>query len=405
MGAVPEVLRLGIVGLGLASTFMIPHLARHPRVKLAAAADVRGDALDVFAREFDAPTFTSVEALCASPAVDAVYVCTPAYLHAEHVVTAAEHGKHVICEKPMALSVAEGEAMVAAAERNGVVLVCGHTHSFDAPIRKLAHLVRGGPYGPLMMLQTWNYTDLLYRPRAPWELDTRQGGGVVYIQAPHQVEIVRAVGGGRVRSVRAMTGQWDDARPTEGCYTAYLEFEDGTPATLVYSGYAHFDSSELHYWVGERGQLRDPETHFATRRAFAARDATGAAADEAAVREAVRFGGANDRRQVLAANAAAGRHQPFFGLTLVSCQRADLRQSPDGLYVYGDDGQQEIDLAGEPSEQDALVDEFYQAVATGERPWHDGRWGLATLEVCTAILESAHQRREVMLSHQTPTPF
>ncbi|HZR99283.1 MAG TPA: Gfo/Idh/MocA family oxidoreductase [Chloroflexota bacterium] len=399
----PPVLRLGIVGLGLASTFMIPQLARDPRLKLAAAADVRREALDVFAREFDAPTFTSVEALCASGAVDAVYVCTPAYLHAEHVITAAEHGKHVICEKPLALTVAEAEPMVAAAERNGVVLVCGHTHSFDAPIRKLARLVRGGAYGPLMMVQTWNYTDLLYRPRAPWELDTRRGGGVVYIQAPHQVEIVRAIGGGRVRSVRAMTGRWDAARPTEGCYTAYLEFEDGTPATLVYSGYGHFDSAELHYWVGERGQMRDPATHAETRRAYQAR--AGGAADEAASREAIRFGGARDRREALAADAAAGRHQPFFGLTLVSCQRADLRQSPDGLYVYGDDGQQELDLAGEPSEQEALIAEFYAAVVEGERPWHDGRWGLATLEVCTAILQSARERREILLAHQTATPF
>jgi len=402
---VPPVLRLGIVGLGLASTFMIPQLARDPRLKLAGAADVRQDALAAFAREFDAPTFTSVEALCASPAVDAVYVCTPAYLHAEHVIAAAERGKHVICEKPLALTVAEAEAMNAAAERNGVVLICGHTHSFDAPIRKLARLVRAGAFGPLMMLQTWNYTDLLYRPRAPWELDTSRGGGVVYIQAPHQVEIVRAIGGGRVRSVRAMTGRWDDARPTEGCYTAYLEFEDGTPATLVYSGYGHFDSSELHYWLGERGQARDPATHFATRRAFAARGAASGADAEAASREALRFGGAQDRRAELAANAAAGRHQPFFGLTLVSCQRADLRQSPDGLYVYGDDGKMEIDLAGEPSEQQALIDELYQAVVAGEPPWHDGRWGMATLEVCTAILQSARARREIMLTHQTPTPF
>ena len=319
------------------------------------------------------------------------------------MITAAEHGKHVICEKPLALTVAEGEAMSAAAERNGVVLVCGHTHSFDAPIRRLARLVRGGALGSLMMLQTWNYTDLLYRPRAPWELDTRRGGGVVYIQAPHQVEIVRAIGGGRVRSVRAMTGRWDDARPTEGCYTAYLEFEDGTPATLVYSGYGHFDSSELHYWLGERGQTRDPETHFATRRAYEAR--ASAADEEATIREAVRFGGARDRREVLAANVATGRRQPFFGLTLVSCQRGDLRQSPDGLYLYGDDGKTEIDLAGEPSEQEALIDEFYQAVESGERPWHDGRWGTATLEVCTAILDSARERREIMLTHQTPTPF
>ena len=400
----PPVLRLGVAGLGLASTFMLPHLATHPKIKLAAAADLRQEALELFASEFQAETFQSVEALCASPNVDAVYVCTPNYLHAEHVIIAAEHRKHVVVEKPMALTIEECEAMNAAAERNGVQLLCGHTHSFDAPIRKMRELVRGGAFGRLTMLHTWNYTDLLYRPRAPWELDTRQGGGVVFIQGPHQVEIVRAIGGGLVRSVRAMTGVWDETRPTEGSYVAYLELADGTPATMVYSGYGHFDSAELHYWIGERGQRRDPETNFQTRASYRARAAAGAPDQEASIRDAVRFGGTRDRRGVLAASHQAEKHQPFFGITLVSCERADLRQSPDGLFVYGDEGKYEIDLAGEASEQEAFVDELYDAVVLGRAPVHSGEWALATTEVCLAMLQSARERKEVALRHQAALP-
>src|SRR5262249_3375635 len=229
----PPTLRLGLAGRGLASTLSLPSLARHPGVRITAAADLRPSALDRFEREFQGATFQSVEDLCRSPSVDAVYVCTPAYLHAEHAVIAATHGKHVLVEKPMALTLDECDRMIAAAEQHGVQLVYGHTHAYDPPIRALADLVHGGELGRLTMVHTWNYTDLLYRPRAEWELDTARGGGVVFIQAAHQIDVVRLIGGGLVRSVRATTGRADPERPTEGHYVAYLELEDGTPATLV----------------------------------------------------------------------------------------------------------------------------------------------------------------------------
>src|SRR4051794_8499346 len=310
----PPVVRIGVAGLGFASTLSIPALASHPQLRITAAADLRADARERFASEFGAETFASVEALCRSPNVDAVYVSVPNALHAEVAVLAAEHGKHVLVEKPMALTLDECSAMVDAADRAGVVLVYGHTHSYNPPIRKLREIVRGGDLGRLTMLQTWNYTDLLYRPRAAWELDTTRGGGVVYIQASHQVDMLRWIGGGLVRSVRGMTGVWDPERPTEGSYTAYLEFVDGTPATIVYSAYAHFDTAELHHGIGERGLPRAPDTHAQTRAEYRAHHAADAGGREATEREARRYGGSP--RPAAAPAPAATRHQYFFGLVL-----------------------------------------------------------------------------------------
>jgi phthalate 4,5-cis-dihydrodiol dehydrogenase len=393
----PEKLRVAMAGLGVASTQILPHLARHPHVQVAGAADVRPDALEKFAREFGAETFASVEDLCKSPNVDAVYVCTPNHLHAEHVIMAAEHRKHAIVEKPMALSIEECEAMNAAAERNGVQLLCGHTHSFDPPIRKMREIVRGGELGRLTMINTWDYTDLMYRPRMPHELDTSKGGGAVFIQAPHQVDVVRLIGGGLVRSVRAYTGVWDESRRAEGAYVAYVEFEDGTPSTIVYSGYAHFDTAELHWWVGEGGQYRDPETNFQTRARLRQ------VADEAPLKESMRYGGTREGGFAHLREEDAEIHQPFFGITLVSCQRGDLRQSADGLYIYGDQGKHEVTLPRAANARDAEMDELYEAVAHDRPVFHNGRWGEATLEVCLAIHESARQRKEISLSHQVPT--
>ena len=80
-----------------------------------------------------------------------------------------------------------------AARRAGVHLVVGHSHSFDAPVRRLRELIASGEFGAVRMINAINYTDYLYRPRRPEELDTAQGGGAVFNQAAHQVDMVRLI--------------------------------------------------------------------------------------------------------------------------------------------------------------------------------------------------------------------
>jgi phthalate 4,5-cis-dihydrodiol dehydrogenase len=386
-----------MAGLGVASTQILPPISALPYVKITAAADTRTDALAKFRDVYQGETFTSVEAMCDSPNVDAIYVATPNHLHAQHVIAAAERGKHAIVEKPMALSIAECDAMNEAAEKHGVKLLCGHTHSFDPPIRKIREIVKSDELGKLCMINTWNYNEFMYRPRMKHELATSRG--VVLNQGPHHVDIVRLIGGGMVRSVRAMTGIWDPAREWEGSYTCYLEFADGTPATLVYSGYGFFDTAELFNWVGEGGQHRAPETNLTVREKLREVRTT---EEEEQLKEGMRFGG---KREGEYSHVWSGeRKQPFFGHTVVSCQKGDIRQTPDGLRIYGETEQREIMLPAGSRGREAEVEELYNAVTNGRPVFHGGRWGAATLEVCLAMLESAKQRKEIMLSHQVPSP-
>jgi phthalate 4,5-cis-dihydrodiol dehydrogenase len=388
---------MGMAGLGVASTQILPPLSRLPYIKITAAADTRADALEKFRGAYAGEAFNSMEAMCDSPNVDAVYIATPNQLHARHVIAAAERGKHVIVEKPMALSIAECESMNEAAEKHGVKLLCGHTHSFDPPIRKIREIVKSGELGKLCMIHSWNYNEFMYRPRMRHELATSRG--VVLNQGPHHVDIARLIGGGMVRSVRAMTGIWDTARAHEGSYTCYLEFEDGTPATLVYSGYGFFDTAELFSWVGEGGQHREPETNLKVRRQLRE---VGSAEEEEQLKEGMRFGG---QREGEFSHVWSGeRKQPFFGFTLVSCERGDIRQTPDGLFIYGETEKREMLLEAGRRGREAEVEELYNAVVHNRPVFHDGRWGTATLEVCLAMLESAKQRKEIFLSHQVPSP-
>jgi phthalate 4,5-cis-dihydrodiol dehydrogenase len=180
-------------------------------------------------------------------------------MHVEHVRMAAAHHRHVLVEKPMALTVAECRAMIQATRAAGVQMIVGHSHSFDLPYLRTRALIDSGAFGRVRMINALNFTDFLYRPRRPEELDTARGGGAVYNQAPHQVDVVRRLAGGAASSIRASTGIWDATRPTEGAYSAHLSFENGVFASLSYNGYGRFDTDALCGWSGELGQRRDPD--------------------------------------------------------------------------------------------------------------------------------------------------
>src|SRR5437764_177724 len=211
-------IRLGVVGLGRAFTLMLPTFVADERIELAGAADPRPEARRQFESDFGARAYDSIEPLCDDHSIEAIYAASPHQFHAEHVRIAATAGKHVLVEKPMALSIDECQSMIDSAERARVHLIVGHSHSFDAPILRTRELIASGEFGPLRMLTAFNFTDFMYRPRRPEELSTPAGGGVVWSQAAHQVDIVRLLAGGVARSVHALTGAWDRARPTEGAY-------------------------------------------------------------------------------------------------------------------------------------------------------------------------------------------
>jgi phthalate 4,5-cis-dihydrodiol dehydrogenase len=381
-----------VVGLGAAGRSLFPFLEQHPAVRLVAGVDPDPAAREAFGgagRE----AYADLDEMLAAD-VDVVYVASPTPLHPEHVLRSLEHGKHVVVEKPMAPSVADAEAMVRAAERAGRVFLVGHSQSFEAPVRAIRALVESGAVGAVRAVNAWYFTDWMYRPRHPDELDAAKGGGVPLRQGAHHADIIRFIGGGLLRSVRGRVGCWDPDRRADGAYTAYLEFEDGTPATAVYSGYDHFPSTELTFGISESGRLLQAEYAVARRRLAAAGDPEA----ELALKRGA--GGASRQHEML----AAGDLQPFFGLVVVSCERADIRVSPSGLTVYGDQSRDEVSLARWPAGRRALLDELVGAVRGTAPATHDGRWGLANLEVCAALVESSQERREVLLSRQVALP-
>jgi phthalate 4,5-cis-dihydrodiol dehydrogenase len=386
---------LGIVGLGGGASDMIPVFAQHPHIVLSAAADIDRGQLEKFRSEFQGETYQSAQALCDNPHVDVVYIATPNQFHIEHALAALEKGKHVLVEKPMTLTLDDANVMIQAAERHGVQLMVNVKHSFDPHIRQIREIVQSGELGRLRMLHYWYFADWLYRPRTAEELNPSLGGGVTWRQGPHQFDILRTIGGGMVRSVRAMTGMWDESRPVVGCHAAFLEFEDGTAATAVYSGYDHFNSRELTFGVGEARPATEASVYAQGRKTLR-QLASGEA--ETALKRGQRYGGASRAARAPRRSASWVLGGPL----IVTFEHGDVRLTPSGLSIYGDEETRNIPIRTETDGRHGIVDQLYEAVVNGRRPAADGSWGKATLEVLLAVFASAREHKEVFLAHQMP---
>ena len=376
-------LSIGIAGLGAAGQAFMAALRRHEGFDWVALAEPDSDLRQRLQQDQGVAGYASLAELLGHAGLDAVCIATPTPLHAQQVLQAAAAGKHVLVEKPMAATLDDARAMVAAVERAGVVLSVGHSHSYDAPISAMRGLIASGEIGRVRMAHTWCFTDWTQRPRRPDELDAGQGGGVTLRQGSHQFDILRLLCGGLARSVRARTFDWHPRRRVIGAHTVFIDFEGGAAATAVYNGYGGLSSVDLCFGISEWG-LHQPAAQ-RPRRAAGQSPAEELQAKQARARGAI---------------PPDAPFQPFFGLTVVSCEGGDIRQSPTGLWVYSEAGVRELAVPLERSPRDLVLAEFHDAIRGRAPALHDGRWGLANLEVCIAAMQSSATGQEVCLNEQ-----
>lgn len=380
-------IQIGVVGWGAAGRAFEPAIRQNPDFELVAIAERDSNLRKVAQTQCGVETFESLDSLLNHPDLQAVYLATPTELHAAQVIDCTNKGLHVLVEKPMATQLPDALAMVEAAERAGVVLMVGHSHSFDRPIVAMHELLASGHLGAVRMVNTWCFTDWMYRPRRPEELDPLLGGGVTFRQGAHQFDILRLLCGGEVDSVKARAYDWDPGRRSTGAHTVMLDFANGASATAVYSGYGKLSSMDLGFPISEWGFEQTAEQRSWSRRAPSLDVQAELLAKQQRAKHAI---------------PPQAPYQPFFGLTVVHAEKGDIRQTPTGLRIETVQGTQDIVLPTDQSPRDLVLQEFHLAI-NGSRPaLHDGRWGLATLEVCEAVLRSSASGREVRLRHQFP---
>jgi phthalate 4,5-cis-dihydrodiol dehydrogenase len=384
-------LRIGVAGLGSAAREILGTVDGLDGFTLTAVADVRSEALDLARKAYpEAAVFDSVDDLSASPDVDAVWIATPNDFHAAHTIAAASRGKHVICEKPMAVTLAECDEMVRVVDDSGVVYVQGHSKLHEPVLREMGDLISSGALGRVLQVWSVNSNDWLRRPRLQSELDREVGGGVLYRQGPHQLDIVRFFGGGLVESADGQVGQGASWTTADGDYSAYLRFGGGAAGIVGFNGYGHFDAAELTWGIGESGMRKT-------------RLGQGLSVPKASapVAAEVKYAWSDSRAREHAVRQRD--FQPFFGLTIVSCERGTVRQSENGIYVHTDYERSERVVARALGRRGELF-ELQRAVERGVPAFPGAEWGRATVATCLAIFESARDGAPVSPASQVASP-
>jgi phthalate 4,5-cis-dihydrodiol dehydrogenase len=210
------------------------------------------------------------------------------------------------------------------------------------------------------------------------------------------MDIIRYVGGGMLKNVRGIAGRWNPTFDVEGDYSAFMEFENGTGVLVSFIGYGHFEGAELTWGLAEGGTVRPEQTLIGPRRKPTGPVPT----DEFYARD--EFSTDSLRGRI----GRQPQHQDFFGLNIVSCERGDIRQSPDGIYVYTEDGRSEMLVSDMQADRgSAEVRELKESIDENRPVFPNEGWGRASLEGCLGILESSRTGQQVELKYQVPSPI
>ncbi|MFE4194638.1 Gfo/Idh/MocA family protein [Paenarthrobacter sp. NPDC056912] len=199
-------IRLGIIGAGAVAHFHAESAGRISNVQLAAVCDLQRDAADRVASPRGARIYTDYLAMFREAGLDAVIINTPHALHLEMVLAAAEHGVHVLVEKPMATTVADCDHMIQACRDAGVALVIGQIQHFLPEKLAAEDVLAGGELGRVLMIRDYRTTD--YRPgtRPDWFFsEAMAGGGALMNIGGHCLDRSIWFGGAPVESLNAST--------------------------------------------------------------------------------------------------------------------------------------------------------------------------------------------------------
>ena len=355
-------IRFGVIGCGSIGPTHMGAIRQIDGAELVAVADTVRDRAEAAATKYEvAKVYDSADALLADREIDAVCLCTPSGMHAEGAVAALQAGKHVVCEKPMEISLDACDRMIAAADTTGKKLTIISQHRFDAATVLVKEAIDSGKLGKIVLADAtvkWWRTQAYYDSgdwRGTWAMD---GGGALMNQGVHTVDLLQWLAGG-VTSLYAQTRTLAHERiEVEDTAVAALTFASGaigtlTATTAAWEGYpvridifgtegaAIIEGDRLKTLKlksGEEFQSEEAAAHALS----VARGGTASVKEEAATRLTVPSGGA-------AADPGA---------------------------VWGDAHR-------------AQIEDFLRAIRTDTQPLIDGRAGRKPLEIITGVYRSS----------------
>jgi UDP-N-acetyl-2-amino-2-deoxyglucuronate dehydrogenase len=337
--------RIVLVGCGRISERHLDAIAAQPRLELVGVCDEVVERARATGERAGVPYFTSYTEMFETVPADIAAICTPSGLHPKQGIVAAQHGMHVICEKPMATRLEEADALVQACDDAGVHLFVVKQNRLNPSIQLLKRSIDAGRFGRIYLANTtvrWNRPQSYY-DMAPWRGTWEFDGGAFMNQASHYVDMIQWLVG-QVETVTAKTATLARHIESEDTGVAILRFRNGALGTIEVTMLTYPRNMEGSITViGERGT--------------------------------VKVGGTALNRI---------EHWEFAEYDDIDREAELLRAAPNPLSVYG---------SGHRPYYDNVV-----SVLRGEASANtDGREGRKSLELILGIYESARSEREIAL--------
>ena len=260
---------IGIIGCGkIAQVRHIPEYAANPNVEVYGFYDINQERTAALAKQYGGKAFASYEELLADKTIEAVSVCTANHAHAEVTIAALKAGKHVLCEKPMAVTLEECEAMVAAAKESGKYLMIGQNQRLARAHAKAKELIAQGAIGKVLTFRT------IFGHGGPetWSIDpgsnvwffdkTKAAMGAMADLGIHKTDMIQYVLGSKIVKTQAVLTTLDKRDATGGLIgvddnaICIYQMDDGVIGTMTASWtyYAAEDNTTVIY--GTKGELR-----------------------------------------------------------------------------------------------------------------------------------------------------
>ncbi len=253
-----NVLKWGLIGCGdISKSRVAPALRDLSNCDFVAVNRKNYELAESFAREFGARKwYKDWQELIDDSEIDAVYIATPVNLHAEQTIAAAKAGKHILCEKPMAMNADECDAMIQAAQENNVKLGVAYYRHFYPVVNRMKELLNSKEIGKVVMMQinsSMQFNPLPGQPR-DWLIKKEQsGGGPMMDFGCHRIEVMLNLLGS-IKQVKSLVNTLYFERNVEDTATALFEFENGAHGFLsaVHSAFEPKDTVEIY---GTKGSL------------------------------------------------------------------------------------------------------------------------------------------------------
>jgi UDP-N-acetyl-2-amino-2-deoxyglucuronate dehydrogenase len=336
-------LNFGIIGCGRIAYKHAEAIKKNEKANLLSVCDVIEDRVVNYKDKYGAQEhYIDYQELLENPDLDVVSICTPSGMHAEMGIAAAKAGKHVIVEKPMAMSLQDADDLINACDENGVKLAVCFQNRFNPPVQKLRRALEEGRFGKLThgsAVVRW-FRPQDYYDQAPWRGTRANDGGCLMNQSIHNIDLLQWMMG-PVESVFGYTANNLRKIECEDVGVAVLKFKSGALGVIEASTTVYPENLEETLNIfGEKGTVV----------------LGGIAVNKI---ETWKFADAKEE------NGSFGEHQ----------------QDVPNVYGFG---------------HEALIDDFIQAIIEDKKPYIDGREGIKALRLVLDIYKSATSQKEIL---------